>query len=203
VSLLVGLTGGIGSGKSLAASFFSELGGHIIDADQLSRELVLPGQSALNEIVSYFGESILDSTGYLDRKKLAKIVFENPDEKSILEGILHPKIFIREKEEFLKIIAEDSLAIVILDAALLIESGNYEHVDKVIVVRSSKKAQIQRILSRNDFSINEIEARISNQMSLEEKIKYADFVLDNDMQPENLRQQVQELYPKLLMIAGN
>ena len=85
----------------------------------------------------------------------------------------------------------------------VIDITNYEHVDKVIVVRSSKKAQIQRILSRNDFSINEIEARISNQMSLEEKIKYADFVLDNDMQPENLRQQVQELYPKLLMIAGN
>lgn len=203
MSLLVGLTGGIGSGKSMAASFFEELGAHIIDADQLSRDLVQPGQIALNEIVNHFGENILDSSGNLDRKKLAKIAFQKPEEKSILEGILHPKIFEKEQEEFLKICTKDPFAIVIIDAALLIESGNYKHVDKVIVVRSSKEAQIQRILNRNGFSYDEVEARINNQMSLEEKIKYADFILDNDLQQENLRQKVQELYPKLLSISKN
>ena len=124
MSLLVGLTGGIGSGKSLAASFFKELGAHIIDADQLSRDLVHPGQTALKEIVNYFGKNILDPTGNLDRRKLAKIVFQDPGKKSILEGILHPKIFKKEQEVFIEICTKDPFAIVIIDAALLIESGN-------------------------------------------------------------------------------
>jgi dephospho-CoA kinase len=202
VSLLVGLTGGIGSGKSLAASFFKELGAHIIDADQLSRDLVHPGQIALNEIVSYFGGNILDANGNLDRKKLGKIVFQNAEKKSVLEGILHPKIIAKEQEEFLRICAKDPLAIVIIDSALLIESQNYKHVDKVIVVRSSKETQIQRVLSRNGFSYDEIEDRINNQMSLEDKIKYADFILDNDLEPDKLRRKVQEIYPKLLSISN-
>ena len=201
MSLLVGLTGGIGSGKSLAASFFKELGAHIIDADQLSRDLVHPGQTALKEIVNYFGKNILDPTGNLDRRKLAKIVFQDPGKKSILEGILHPKIFKKEQEVFIEICTKDPLAIVIIDAALLIESGNYKHVNKVIVVRSSEESQIQRILSRNAVSFDEAVARIKNQMSLEEKYKYADFILDNNMQQEDLLQKVQELYPKLLSIS--
>ena len=201
MSLLVGLTGGIGSGKSLAASFFKELGAHIIDADQLSRDLVHPGQTALKEIVNYFGKNILDPTGNLDRRKLAKIVFQDPGKKSILEGILHPKIFKKEQEVFIEICTKDPLAIVIIDAALLIESGNYKHVNKVIVVRSSEESQIQRILSRNAVSFDEAVARIKNQMSLEEKYKYADFILDNNMQQEDLLQKVKELYPKLLSIS--
>lgn len=202
MSLLVGLTGGIGSGKSLAASFFKELGAHIIDADQLSRDLVHPGQTALNEIVNYFGEDILDITGNLDRKKLGKIVFQNTEKKSVLEGILHPKIIATEQEEFLRICAKDPFAIVIIDSALLIETQNYKHVDKVIVVRSSKETQIQRVLSRNGFSYDEIEDRINNQMNLEDKIKYADFILDNDLEPDKLRRKVQEVYPKLLSISN-
>ena len=201
MSLLVGLTGGIGSGKSLAASFFKELGAHIIDADQLSRDLVHPGQTALKEIVNYFGKNILDPTGNLDRRKLAKIVFQDPGKKSILEGILHPKIFKKEQEVFIEICTKDPFAIVIIDAALLIESGNYKHVNKVIVVRSSEESQIQRILSRNAVSFDEAVARIKNQMSLEEKIKYADFILDNNMQQEDLKHKVQELFPQLLNIS--
>ena len=201
MSLLVGLTGGIGSGKSLAASFFKELGAHIIDADQLSRNLVHPGQTALKEIVNYFGKNILDSTGNLNRRKLAKIVFQDSKKKSVLEEILHPKIFKKEQEVFLKTCTKDPFAIVIIDAALLIESGNYKHVNKVIVVRSSEESQIQRILSRNAVSFDEAVARIKNQMSLEEKIKYADFILDNNMQQEDLKHKVQELFPQLLNIS--
>ena len=201
MSLLAGLTGGIGSGKSLAASFFKELGAHIIDADQLSRDLVHPGQTALKEIVNYFGKNILDSTGNLNRRKLAKIVFQDSKKKSVLEEILHPKIFKKEQEVFLKTCTKDPFAIVIIDAALLIESGNYKHVNKVIVVRSSEESQIQRILSRNAVSFDEAVARIKNQMSLEEKIKYADFILDNNMQQEDLKHKVQELFPQLLNIS--
>ena len=198
MSLLVGLTGGIGSGKSLAASFFKELGAYIIDADQLSRDLVHPGQTALNEIIDHFGKNILDDKGSLNRGKLAKVVFQNPDQKTGLESILHPKIFKKEQEEYLKICAHDPSAIVIIDAALLIESGNYKHVNKVIVVRSNEESQIQRILSRNEFSLDEVKTRINNQMSLDDKIKYADFILDNELQQEDLKEKVRELYPKLL-----
>ncbi len=201
MSLLVGLTGGIGSGKSLAAKIFEELGARIIDADKLCRDLVRPGQPALNEIVSFFGELILNSTGNLDREKLAEIIFQDPGKKSALEAILHPKVFEKEREIYLKIKIADPSAIVIIDAALLIESGNHKNVDKVIVVKSSENCQVQRILSRGSLSYDQAVARIKNQMSLEEKNKYADFILDNESKPEDLKKRVQELYAKLLEIS--
>lgn len=200
MSLLVGLTGGIASGKSLAAKFFAEQGAHIIDADRLSRELVQPGQPSLKEIVDAFGVFILDETGNLDRGKLAEIIFQNPQKKSILEAILHPKIIAKEMEKYSNISAEDPSAIVIIDAALLIESGNYKNVDKVIVVNSSEEHQVQRILNRNSLNPDQAAARIKNQMSLKEKIKYADFILDNNSQPQDLRRNVQEVYTKLMEI---
>jgi dephospho-CoA kinase len=200
VSLLVGLTGGIGSGKSLAAKFFAEKGAHIIDSDQLSRELVCPGHPALKEIVDVFGEFILDPSGNLDREALAKIIFEDTEKKSALEAILHPKIIVREQEIYLNTSASNPSAIVIVDAALLIESGNYMNVDKVIVVQSREEQQVQRILSRGSQSYDQAISRIKNQMSFEEKSKYADYILDNQSQPEGLRINVQEIYAKLLKV---
>ena len=200
MSLLVGLTGGIGSGKSLAAKFFAEKGAHIIDSDQLSRELVCPGQPALKEIIDVFGEFILDPSGNLDREALAKIIFEDTEKKSALEAILHPKVIVREQEIYLNISASNPSAIVIVDAALLIESGNYMNVDKVIVVQSREEQQVQRILSRGSQSYDQAISRIKNQMSFEEKSKYADYILDNQSQAEDLRQKVQEIYAKLLKI---
>lgn len=190
----------MGSGKSLAAKFFAEQGAHIIDADQLSRELVLPGQPALKEIVDIFGELILDSSGNLNRETLAKIIFEDTEKKYALEAILHPKVIAREQEKYLSISASDPSAIVIVDAALLIESGNYKNVDKVIVVQCREEQQVQRILSRGSQSYDQAVARINNQMSFEEKSKYADYFLDNQSQPEDLRQKVQKIYAKLLKI---
>jgi dephospho-CoA kinase len=200
VSLLVGLTGGIGSGKSLAAKFFAEQGAYIIDADQLSRELVRPGHPALKEIVDAFGEGILEPSGNLDRETLAKIIFDDTENKYTLEAILHPKVIVSEQEKYLSISTSDPSAIVIIDAALLIESGNYKNVDKVIVVQSSEKQQIQRILSRGFQSYDQAIARIKNQMSFEEKSKYADYILVNQSQAEDLRLKVQEMYAKLLNI---
>jgi len=188
----------MGSGKSLAAKFFAEQGAHIIDADQLARDLVRPGQPALKEIVDVFGELILEPSGNLDREALAKIIFEDTEKKSALEAILHPKVIANEQEKYLNICANDPTAIVIVDAALLIESGNYKNVDKVIVVQSREEQQVQRILSRGSQSYDQAIARIKNQMSFEEKSRYADFILDNQSQPEDLRQKVHELYVKLL-----
>ena len=200
MSILVGLTGGMGSGKSLAAKFFAEQGAHIIDADQLSRELVRPGHPALKEIVDAFGEDILELSGNLDREALAKIIFDDTENKSALEEILHLKVIVREQEKYLCIISSDPSAIVIVDAALLIESGNYKNVDKVIVVQSREEQQIQRILSRGFQSYDQAIARIKNQMSFEEKSKYADYILDNQSQAEELRKKVQEIYTNLLNI---
>ena len=200
MSILVGLTGGMGSGKSLAAKFFAEQGAHIIDADQLSRELVRPGHPALKEIVDVFGEDILEPSGNLDREALAKIIFDDTKNKSALEAILHPKVIVREQEIYLSISASNPSAIVIVDAALLIESGNYKNVDKVIVVQSREEQQIQRILSRGFQNYDQAIARIKTQMSFEEKSKYADYILDNQSQVEDLRQKVQEIYAKLLNI---
>ena len=190
----------MGSGKSLAAKFFAEQGAHIIDADQLARDLVRPGQPALKEIVDVFGELILEPSGNLDREALAKIIFEDTEKKSALEAILHPKVIANEQEKYLNICANDPTAIVIVDAALLIESGNYKNVDKVIVVQSREEQQVQRILSRGSQSYDQAIARIKNQMSFEEKSRYADFILDNQSQPEDLRHKVHELYVKLLNI---
>ena len=198
MSLLVGLTGGIGSGKSLAARFFKEEGAYIIDADKLSRDLVQPGKPALKEIANFFGDFILELDGTLNREKLAEIIFQDVNKKKALEVILHPKIIEKEQEEYSIIRANDPSAIVIIDAALLIESGNFKCVDKVIVMQSSEKQQVKRILSRSFLTYNQVVARIKNQMSLVDKNKYADFILDNRLQPEDLMKNVVEVYKKLI-----
>lgn len=200
MSLLVGLTGGIGSGKSLAARFFKDEGAYIIDADQLSRDLVKPGNVALKEIVDIFGDFILEIDGTLNREKLAKIIFQDIKNKTALEIILHPKIIEREHEEYSIIRAKDPSAIVIIDAALLIESGHYKSVDKVIVVQSSEEQQVNRILSRSSLTYNQAVDRIKSQMTLSDKNIYADFILDNRLQPKDLMKNVVEIYKKLIKI---
>ena len=201
MSLLVGLTGGIGSGKSLAATYFEKLGAHIIDADLLCRELVLPGRPALKEIVSIFGQGVLDSKGVFDRKKTAELVFKDKVLKKKLEAILHPKVFELEKNKYSKIIQKDPLAIVIIDAALLIESNNYKQMDKVLLIRCSEKIQIDRVLSRGNFTREEVALRIKNQMSFAEKAIFADIILDNDLQKGDLRKKINNLYPQLLRLS--
>ena len=198
MSLLVGLTGGIGSGKSLAANYFKKQGAYIIDADQLSRDLVRLGKPALKEIADVFGEFILRSDGNLNREELARIIFQDIAKKSALEKILHPKIFAKEQEKYLSIKINDPSAIVIIDAALLIESGNFKNVDKVIVIQATEEQQLQRILSRCALTHDQAVARIKNQMSLPDKNKYADYILDNQSQPKDLMQKVAVLYKMLL-----
>ena len=202
MSLLTGITGGMGSGKTLVASIFFEFGAHILDADAICRKLVEPGQPALKEISEYFGKNIIDEFGNLDRKKLAQIIFFDPKKKNVLEKILHPRVFEVENLEYKNICRKHPKALVIIDAALLIESGNYKKMDKVIVVNADKKTQIERVLARTGLDHNEVVARIDSQMPISEKIKYADFVLDNSLDKISLRKKVKNLHIELSILAA-
>jgi dephospho-CoA kinase len=201
LSLLVGLTGGMGSGKTLAASFFKQLGAFILDADLICRKLVEPEQPAYREISENFGKEVFTASGNLDRKRLANIIFKNPQKKGILEGILHPKVFEIEELKYEAIRKEHPNAVVIVDAALLIESGNYKKMDKVIVVNSNEKNRIDRIIARSQMSQDEVKARINYQMPSEDKVRYSDFILENLMDKDSLRSNVIDIYAKLENLA--
>ena len=201
MSLLVGITGGMGSGKTLVAGNFLKFGAYILDADAICRKLVEPGQPALKEISESFGKTIIDEFGKLDRKKLAQVIFGDLKKKKELENILHPRVFEFEKLEYKNICQRDPKALVIIDAALLIESGNYMKMDKVIVVNTDRKTQIERVIDRTGWDRDEVVARIDNQMPIKEKIKYADFILDNFSDKISLRKKVKDLYEKLSFMA--
>jgi dephospho-CoA kinase len=201
LSLLIGLTGGMGTGKTLAASFFKDLGAFVLDADLICRNLVEPDQPAWKEILDIFGKEVFTASGNLDRKKIANIIFKNHQKKEILEGILHPKVFEVEEIKYEAIRKEHPNAVVIVDAALLIESGNFKKMDKVIVVNSDEKNRIDRIIARNLMSQDEVIARINNQMPNEDKVLYADFILENSLGKESLRSKVKDIYGKLALLA--
>ena len=195
--MLVGLTGSMGSGKTLTSSLFRKLGAHIIDADVICRELVEPGKSALDEITQYFGKDILLADGTLNRPQMARIVFNDADKKMVLESILHPKVFEEEQRVYKDIRAREPNALVIVDAALLIESGNHNKMDKVLVVTCEREKQIQRLSKQGKWNFEEIRRRMTNQMKSEDKIKCADYVIHNDGSIEDLGLQVQSVFQEL------
>ena len=197
MSLLVGLTGSMGSGKTLTANFFQALGAYVIDADAICRNLVEPGKPALKEIVECFGKEILLANGILNRLKMAKIVFADSAKKKALENILHPKVFEEEQRVYKNIQAAQKNTLVIIDAPLLIESGNYKKMDKVLVVICDKEKQVQRLEKLGSWNRKEIEKRILNQMKAEKKTKYADYVIHNDGTIDDLRVQVASVFNEL------
>jgi len=200
--VLAGLTGGIGSGKTLAASIFRDLGARIIDADVLCRELVLPKKPAWKDIVEKFGPEILQEDTRLDRKKISSLVFSDPKKKQLLEGILHPRVFEEEQLRYRRILAGDPKAIVIVDAAMLIESGNYKEMDKVIVLKCSEELQIKRAMQRSGLSREKVIERLNSQMSLEEKLTHADFIIENEGNLPELQNNVKAVFQSLLAQAG-
>jgi len=197
VSLLVGLTGGMGSGKSLAASYFRELGAQMIDADRISRELVAPEKPAWKEIIEEFGSSVLNSDQTLNRKQVAAIVFNDESKRKKLEDIIHPRVIVEERRLYERYRQENSRVLAVIDAALLIESGNYKNVDTVIVVQCGREEQIRRVMERDGTVRSEVENRLNSQMSLEEKVGFGDYILRNDGTRESLKSQVGELYRNL------
>ena len=197
MSLLVGLTGGMGSGKSLAASYFKALGAQMIDADRISRELVAPGKPAWKEIIEEFGSNVLNPDQTLNRKQIAAIVFNDESKRKKLEDIIHPRVIVEERRLYEKYRQKNSRVLAVIDAALLIESGNYKNVDKVVVVQCGKEEQIRRVMERDGTAHSEVEKRLNSQMPLEEKVGFGDCILRNDDTRESLKSQVGELYRNL------
>ena len=201
MSVLVGLTGCIGAGKSLAASFFLEQGAYIIDADEICRQLVKPGKPAWKEIFDTFGSEYFNPDDSLKRKELAALIFENNNKRIALEEILHPRVIVEEKVRYHSYQKINPNAVVIIDAALLIESGNHKTTDRVIVIRSNEELQIQRVIKRSAESRESIKKRLEQQMPLEEKLKYADYILYNESDQKYLKKQVLFLYLELLKLS--
>lgn len=196
--IVIGLTGGIASGKSTVTALLKEKGAVIIDADKIAREIMSKGEPAWFEVLNYFGDEILnDDRSDIDRKKLASIVFSDKAKLEALNSITHPKIIEeikRQVEEYKKA----GKKIIVIDAALLIEAGLDKIVDEVWVVAVNEDVQLQRLVAREkDITKDEALKRIKSQMPLAEKLKFADRVIDNNSSIEETKNQVDKIWTKI------
>lgn len=193
---IVGLTGGIASGKTTVSEMLADHGVRTIDADTIAREIVEPGEPALEEIRQQFGDRVVADNGSLDREALGEIVFDDEAARSKLEAITHPRIASRMMQK-----ASDAREAgepwVVYDAALIVENELHETLPALVVVAASRETQRERIMDRDGLSPEEADARLDAQMSLEDKIAAADYMVDNDGSLEATRQQVDRLYEVL------
>jgi len=195
---IVGLTGGIGSGKSTVVRIFGDLGVHWVDADDVAREVVEPGTTGLAAIAEHFGRDILQADGALDRAALRQRVFENPEERNWLERLLHPVI----REELVRQLqspeAPYSQPYVLLVSPLLLETDQHELVDRVVVVDVPEHIQIERTMARDDNSRVQVERIMAAQMARDERRSRADAVIDNNRPLQDVERQVCELHNRFL-----
>ena len=192
--LVVGLTGGIGSGKSLAAQFFAELGALVIDADQLARDAIERGSDGFDELIATFGDSIL-SNGLVDRRALGELVFRDAEAKKKLEGIIHP-IVRREFEEAVQSLEQDQ--ILIYEIPLLFETKVMERFDYIVTVEADMQLRKERLLKKG-LRNSEVESRIAAQASREERVSIADQVFENNGSEDELLRSVENLWELLKM----
>ncbi len=192
--LLVGLTGGIASGKSLVARVFRDLGAHLIDADRIVHELLEPEQQGWEEVVRHFGGEIQLPDGRIDRRKLGEIVFNDQEKRQWLNGCLHPKVFDVFLSQTRHMRNRQQDTIIVLDAALLIETGYHQKMDCTIVVYADLEQQIERLCRRDSFTREQALARIGSQMPLSEKRACADYVIDNTGTREQTEQQARSIF---------
>ena len=195
--LRVGLTGGIATGKSTVGEMLVGMGCHLIDSDRITHDLLRAGEAVHAAVVGEFGNRILAPDGAIDRRILGGIVFNDPNARKTLNSLVHPAVFQRQQEWLGQVQAQDPDGIAIVDAALMIEAGRYKNYDRIIVVTCSPEVQRQRLKSRSTLSDEDIEARIRAQMPMQEKVKYADFVIDNSGTIAETQKQVEDVYAKL------
>lgn len=196
--LVIGLTGGIGTGKTAVANHFSALGVPIIDADELARDAVAPGQVGYEEIVREFGAEVLTSTGELDRRLMRERVFADPAKRSRLEAIVHPRVY-AEIERRLNAL-DDAYAIVVVP--LLIETGGSALVDRVLVVDAPEDLQIERVSQRDGSTREDVERILAAQLDRETRLQSADDVIENNSSESSLAQKVSMLHERYLAEAA-
>lgn len=189
---VVGLTGGIGCGKSLAAQFFAELGAIVIDADQLARAAIERGSQGFEEVLTIFGDAILNN-GDIDRRALGEIIFRDPSQKRQLEEIVHP--FVRREFEA-AVASLSGNEVMVYEIPLLFETGAQERFDVVITVESTMENRIARLRQRG-MHVSEIEGRIATQATREQRIGVADFLIENDGSEDELLRQVENIWDSL------
>jgi len=201
LGLSFGLTGGVACGKSTVARYFQDFGAHIIDADQVGHELIEPGSAAFQEILQRFGKEILDPGGAIDRRKLGAKVFADPQQLRLLNALVHPRIIARVQELAVEQQRQNPHAVVIVDAALIFESGIGGTMRKIMVAWCRPDQQLERLMAKTGISREEAERRIQAQMPAEEKLRRADFRIDCSGSKEHTREQVEVLYPELRRIV--
>jgi dephospho-CoA kinase len=201
--LKVVLTGGIASGKSTVSRIFASFGAKVLDADEVAREVLLPGQPAWTKLRRAFGQEFFHSDGTVKRKQLRKLVFADPEKRSQLNAIVHPEVMkeINRRSEILS--SSVQTGVLLVDVPLLLEVGVANRFDKVVVVYVRKSVQINRLQQRDGISEEEAKQALKAQMALSKKVEQADYVIDNSGTLEETQAQVQRVWQELLVLARN
>ena len=196
--LRVGLTGGIGSGKSTASNFFELFGSFVINADEEAKKILSSNETVQHELISEFGTDIIDVSGEINKAKLARVAFQDEDHQQRLNSVIHPYIYNSIDDYFNDVLKDGKFDIFIVDGALIFESGYDVHMDYIVVVTALLKNRMERALARKTLSREEILKRIELQWPEEEKVNLADFVIHNDGSEKDLKKNVKSLIEKLI-----
>lgn len=199
--LRVGLTGGLACGKSFVAKTLASLGCHIIEADELGHEVLLPEGEAYQPVLAEFGKQILDGQGLIDRRKLGAFVFDDPEKLRNLSAIVHPAVAKREKRIIAELEKSDPHGIAVVEAAILVETGSYLRFDRLIVVACAEQQQVERAMRRDSYTKEEVMARLSRQYPLEEKKRVAHYIIDTSGTKEHTIEQTREVYQTLRSLS--
>lgn len=200
--LKVGLTGGLACGKSFVGEALASLGCLVIQADVIGHQVLEPGGEAYEPVVKEFGGEIVGEGARIDRRKLAERVFGHPERLARLNSIVHPLVYERQDRIFSEFGARDPHGIAVIEAAILIETGSYKRLDRLILVTCTEEQQVERAMRRDGASVEDIQARLSRQMPVAEKRKFADFVIDTSGDKENTVRQTRAVYEELRRIES-
>ena len=200
--LKVGLTGGLASGKSLVGEALVSSGCFLIQADELGHEALAPGGASYDAVVREFGREILTGGGAIDRQQLGALVFASPERLARLNALVHPGVVRREEELIAEFAAREPRGIAVVEAAILIETGSYKRFDRIILVWCAVEQQVERALRRGGAEEDDVRARISRQMPLAQKRKFADFVIDTSGEKQDTLRQARAVYEALRRIES-
>ena len=195
--LKIGLTGGIGTGKSSVSALFKEWGAYIFDADVVAKDIINNNDTAQSELIAEFGTDVLGVDNKIDKKKLARIAFSDEDHQLRLNIIIHPYVFNEIDATFDKVLADGNHEVFVVDAALIYESGADTHMDYVIVVTSHLRIRTERVMTRGGLTLDEFLQRVELQWPDEDKVHMADFVIHNNSTEEHLAAEAKKIYNRL------